>query len=110
MASNLTPAFGAGTRALTPKRRDFARLERATTQEIALVQSRALVAAERGRANAGAVESVAIDAMQAGTQVARHASILAGSCPVAEPMLRMVVEQTGLALGQIVSDTARDLR
>lgn len=90
--------------------RELGRLARATNREVAVVQAQAHVIAERGRANAAAVQNVAIDAMQAGTHVARHASILANGSPVAEPMLRAIVEQTGLALGQIVSDTARDLR
>lgn len=87
--------------------RDLARIECTTQRDVALVRSRAHVIAERGRANVRAVENVALDAMASGTAVARHAVALANACPVAEPMLRSIMEQTGLALGRIVSDAAK---
>ncbi len=90
--------------------RELTRIERGASREVAVVRARAVVTAERGRANVRAVEDVALDAMQAGTSVARHAVALANACPVAEPTLRAIMEQTGLALGRIVGDTARDLR
>ncbi|MBF6618765.1 MAG: hypothetical protein ITG02_00860 [Patulibacter sp.] len=96
--------------ALQPVRRDLARIERSAHREIAVVRTRAHVVAERGRANARAVEDVALDAMESGTAVARHAVLLANSSPIAEPILRAIVDQTGLALGRIVADTAKDLR
>lgn len=90
--------------------RELARIERGARRDVAVVRAGAYVAAERGRANIRAVEETAHDAMQAGTSVARHAVALANVCPVAEPVLRSIAEQTGVALGRIVGDTARDLR
>lgn len=85
-------------------------VERAVSRDVAMVQGRARVLQARGRADTRAIEDVAVDAMYAGTSVSRQAVSLATICPVAEPMLRGIMEQTGMALGRIVSDTARDLR
>jgi hypothetical protein len=109
MSSNL-PALAGSTLLAGRHGRDLARVERSVSREVAVAHGRAQVVAERGRVNAMAIESVALDAMQSGTQVARHAAVLAGACLVAEPMLRAITEQAGLALGQVVSDTARALR
>jgi hypothetical protein len=108
--SNLPSLINQGALAASPARRDIARIERTTSRDVALVKARAMVLTERGRANTRAIENVSIDAMQAATQVARHATALAASAPIAEGMLRSIVDQTGLALGQVVTDTARDLR
>jgi hypothetical protein len=110
MSSNLPSLIGPGALAVAAGNRDVGRVRRTATRDVALVQAKAYVLAERGRANTQAIESVSVDAMQAATQIARHATTLAASCPVAENMLRSVVDQAGLALGQTVADTARDLR
>lgn len=110
-SDNLPSLLGAANNLATPPgRRDLARVERTVSRDVALVRGKAQVLAERGRASTRAIEDVALDAMDAGTAVARHAVALANSCPMAEPMLRSITEQTGLALGRVVSDTAKDLR
>lgn len=110
MGTDNLPSLLGARGALQPIRRDLARVERAVQCDVAMTRARAHVIAERGRANSRAVEDVALDAMESGTAVARHAGLLANSCPIAEPMLRSIVDQTGLALGRIVADTAKDLR
>lgn len=107
---NLPSLLSSASQITRSGQRELARIERGAGRDVAVVRAHAYVAAERGRANVRAVEEVALDAMQAGTSVARHAVALAHACPVAEPMLRSITEQTGLALGRIVGDTARDLR
>lgn len=110
MASNLPSLLGTSAAVRGGRRRDVVQVERQVSREVVETQGRARVAAERGRSNALAIENVAIDVLQAGTQVMRHAVALADSCPMAEPMLRSVAHQAGIALGQVVTDTARELR
>lgn len=87
-----------------------AAVERALARSVTTARARACLAEEVARLRVAVVEGVALDALQAGTQVARHGAALATVCPAAEPMLRAITEQAGLALGQVVSDTARALR
>lgn len=89
--------------------RAVSRLEASTSYEIALTQSRAAVIAERGRSATRALESVAIDAAQSAVAVTSTAVALSQACPAAEPILRSITEQAGLALGRVVSNTGRDL-
>lgn len=90
--------------------RDAAIVERAVARDTALVRGKAKVVEARGRAHTRAIEEVASDAMFAGTNVSRQAVTLATICPVAEPMLRTIMEHSSMALGRIVADAARDLR
>lgn len=106
---NLPSLLGAAGGGLQPMRRDLARIERGTQRDVALVRSRAHVAAERGRANVRAIEETGLEALHAGANVAQHAQLLANACPTATPTLEMILSQTGLALARTVSDTARDL-
>jgi hypothetical protein len=107
---NLPSLLNSAAMMPSSSRRDLSRIERSATRDVAVVRSRAHVIAERGRANTRAIEEVALDAMESGTSVARHAVMLANACPVAEPMLRSITEQAGWALGRVVSDAAKDLR
>lgn len=110
MSSNLPSLLGSTTLASTASRRDLARVERAVSREVAEVQGKARVLTERGLANTRALEEVSRDALLSGTAVTQTAVQLASACPAAEPMLRGIVAETGLALGRVVSDLSRDLR
>ncbi len=107
---NLPTLLGASG-ALHPARRDLARIERAVQRDVTVARARAHVIAERGRANVDALGDVAQDAMECGARVSAHAARLANACPVAEPMLRDILNTAvAPALARAVNDAARDLR
>lgn len=110
MASSLPSLLGSTSLASTASRRDLARVERAVSRDVAQVQGKARVLTERGLANSRAIEEVGCDALRSGAAITQTAVHLASACPAAEPMLRNIVAESGMALGRVVSDLSRDLR
>lgn len=109
MSSNLPSVFS-GALAASPASRDLARIERATSRQVAVARGKALIVQEQHSAAIRAVETVAMDALFAGANLTQQAKQLSQAIPGSEHLSGRVLDAASTALSQVLTDTARDLR
>lgn len=90
--------------------REMVRLERRASREVFADRVAGRVMEERARVQVRVVGEVAREALDIGFAVTQRAANLATACPDSAPLMRSIVEEAGRALGDVVRDTAHQVR
>lgn len=90
--------------------RSLSKIEGSTLVQLANERSRARVVEERHRSSIQALEGVAAEAIHAGSNLTRLAITTAHAVPGSEHFSGRLLDAAATAMGQVLSDTARDLR